>query len=52
VQAAAGRFAPQAIGRALAQAAALDRAIKGVGAGDPWTGFLELGLALHRPAPG
>jgi DNA polymerase-3 subunit delta len=52
VQAAAGRFAPQAIERALAQAAALDRAIKGVGAGDPWTGFLELGLALHRPAPG
>lgn len=48
VQAAAGRFAPQAIERALAQAAALDRAIKGVGRGDPWTGFLALGLGLHQ----
>jgi DNA polymerase-3 subunit delta len=48
VQAAAGRFAPQAIERALAQAAVLDRAIKGVGRGDPWTGFLALGLGLHQ----
>jgi DNA polymerase-3 subunit delta len=48
VQAAAGRFAAAAIGRALAQAAAIDRAIKGVGAGDPWTGFVALGLDLHQ----
>jgi hypothetical protein len=32
--------------RALAHAAALDRAIKGVGSGEPWDEFLKLGLGL------
>lgn len=32
--------------RAIAQAAAVDRTIKGVAAGDAWQGLLELGLSL------
>ena len=48
IQSAAGRFAPPALEAALAHGAAIDRAIKGVGSGDPWTGFVALGLGLHQ----
>jgi DNA polymerase-3 subunit delta len=44
MKAAAARVAPQAVQRALAHAARIDRAIKGVGAGEPWDEFLKLGL--------
>ena len=47
VEAAARRYPPARIERALSQAAAIDRAIKGVGSGEPWDQFLELGLALR-----
>jgi DNA polymerase-3 subunit delta len=47
VETAARRYAPARVERALSQAAAIDRAIKGVGAGEPWDQFLELGLALR-----
>jgi DNA polymerase-3 subunit delta len=48
VEAAAGRFAPAALGRAVRHAAHIDREIKGVGTGaDPWDEFVKLGLALH-----
>src|SRR6266581_2563708 len=40
VQAAAKHFQAAALERALSQAAAIDRAIKGVGSGDPWQGFI------------
>ncbi|HEX2198881.1 MAG TPA: DNA polymerase III subunit delta [Burkholderiales bacterium] len=46
MKAAAGRVKPAAVQRALAHAAALDRAIKGVGSGEPWDEFLKLGLGL------
>jgi DNA polymerase-3 subunit delta len=46
MKAAAGRVAPQAVERALAHAARIDRAIKGVGEGEPWDEFLKLGLSL------
>ena len=46
VQAAAKRYPAAALERALSQAAAIDRAIKGVGSGDPWQGFITLGLKL------
>jgi DNA polymerase III subunit delta len=44
---AAARIAPAAVQRALAHAARIDRAIKGVGAGEPWDEFLKLGLGLQ-----
>jgi DNA polymerase-3 subunit delta len=44
MKAAAGRVAPGAVQGALAHAARIDRAIKGVGAGEPWDEFLKLGL--------
>lgn len=44
---AATRVPPAAVQRALAHAAAIDRAIKGVGAGEPWDEFLKLGLELQ-----
>jgi DNA polymerase-3 subunit delta len=47
MKAAAARVKPAAVKRALAQAAALDRAIKGVGSGEPWDEFLKLGLGLN-----
>ena len=48
VLAEARRYPPAAITRAIAHAACIDRAIKGVGAGeDPWEEFAKLGLALH-----
>ena len=46
MKAAAARVPPAALARALAHAAAIDRAIKGVGAGDPWDELLKLGLTL------
>jgi DNA polymerase-3 subunit delta len=47
VDAAARRFSPARVEQALSRAAAIDRAIKGVGAGEPWEEFLKLGLALR-----
>jgi DNA polymerase-3 subunit delta len=43
------RFAHRALEEAVIGAAAIDRAIKGVGPGEPWDEFLKLGLKL-RPA--
>ena len=40
------RVAPDTVQRALAHAAGIDRAIKGVGPGEPWDEFIKLGLAL------
>jgi DNA polymerase III subunit delta len=47
VLAKARRYQPPAIDRAISRAAAIDRAIKGVGAGEPWEEFAKLGLELH-----
>lgn len=47
MKAAAARVKPAAVRRALAHAARLDRAIKGVGQGEPWDEFLKLGLGLN-----
>jgi DNA polymerase-3 subunit delta len=44
---AASRVPPAAVQRALAHAAGIDRAIKGVGSGEPWDEFLKLGLDLQ-----
>src|SRR6267142_5199845 len=46
MKAAAGRVRPQAVQRALAHAAVIDRAIKGVGPGQPWDEFLKLARTL------
>ena len=46
VESAAGRFTRARIDDAIAQAAGIDRAIKGVGSGDPWERFMTLGLKL------
>lgn len=46
MKAAAVRVKPAAVQGALAHAAAIDRAIKGVGSGEPWDEFLKLGLGL------
>jgi DNA polymerase-3 subunit delta len=46
VQAAAQRYRAGALDAALAQAAAIDRSIKGVGSGDAWERFIALGLNL------
>jgi DNA polymerase-3 subunit delta len=46
MKAAAARVRPEAVSGALAHAAAIDRAIKGVGSGEPWDEFLKLGLGL------
>ena len=46
MKAAARRIAPAALTRALAHAARIDRAAKGVGAGEPWDEFITLGLEL------
>jgi DNA polymerase-3 subunit delta len=48
MKAAAARVAPAAVGHALAHAARIDRAIKGVGAGEPWDELLSLGLRLGQ----
>ncbi len=44
------RFARRALEEALVGAAAIDRAIKGVGPGDAWDEFLKLGLKLRPGA--
>lgn len=46
MKAAASRVQPAVLRRALRQAAAVDRAVKGVGSGEPWDEFLKLGLGL------
>ena len=46
VESAAGRYPPRRVEQALSRAAAIDRAIKGVGPGEPWDEFLRLGLLL------
>jgi DNA polymerase-3 subunit delta len=51
VLAEAQRYPPAALARAIAHAADIDRAIKGVGMGeDPWEEFAKLGLELHAAA--
>jgi DNA polymerase-3 subunit delta len=51
VLASAKRYRPEALRRAVGHAARIDRAIKGVGAGEePWQEFAKLGLALHAGA--
>jgi len=47
MKAAAARVRPQAVQRALAHAAGIDRAIKGVGPGQPWDEFLKLAQTLE-----
>jgi len=48
VEGAAGRFPRPRIAAAVSHAARIDRAIKGVSAGeDPWDELVKLGLALH-----
>jgi DNA polymerase-3 subunit delta len=47
MKAAAGRVRPHAVQRALAHAAGIDRAIKGVGPGQPWDEFLKLAQTLE-----
>jgi len=46
VQAAAPRYPAPLLASAIAHAAAIDRAIKGVGRGEPWEEFMTLGLKL------
>ena len=48
VEAAARRYSPERVKQALSQAAAIDRAIKGVGSGEPWEELIKLGLKLAR----
>lgn len=43
----ARRYPSAALERAIRRAAAVDRAIKGVGAGEPWEEFAKLALELH-----
>ncbi len=52
VEGALRRFTPKRIDQAIAQAAAIDRAIKGVGEGDPWEAFIRLGLNLAGGSKG
>jgi DNA polymerase-3 subunit delta len=47
MKAAAARVKPAAVQRALAHAGAIDRAIKGVGPGDPWDELLKLPRTLE-----
>lgn len=48
VPAASRRFPAANVDRALSDAADIDRAIKGVGAGNAWEAFMTLGLKLAR----
>jgi len=48
VEAAARRYSPAQLDEALSHAAAIDRAIKGVGSGEPWEELIKLGLKLAR----
>jgi hypothetical protein len=43
-------MAAEALERALGQAAAIDRMVKGLAKGNPWDELLRLGLALHPAA--
>jgi DNA polymerase-3 subunit delta len=43
----ARRYPRAALEQAISRAAAIDRAIKGVGVGEPWQEFAKLGLELH-----
>jgi len=52
VEGAVRRFSRRKVDRAIAEAAALDRTIKGVGEGEPWMGFIRLGLNLVDGAKG
>jgi DNA polymerase-3 subunit delta len=46
VEGAVRRIAPKQVERAIAEAAAIDRAIKGVEVREPWGAFIHLGLNL------
>src|SRR2546426_408048 len=46
VQAAARRYPAPLLASAIAHAAAIDRAIKGISSGAPWEEFIVLGLKL------
>src|SRR2546428_1283937 len=52
VEGALRRFAPKRIDEAIAEAAAIDRVIKGVGQGDAWQAFIRLGLKLADGSKG
>ena len=52
MRAALRRYGRSALERALAQAARIDRAIKGVGAGQPWDQLIRLGLELIHGTEG
>ena len=52
VESALRRFSPKRVDEAIAQAAAIDRAIKGVGEGDAWQAFIRLGLKLADGSKG
>jgi DNA polymerase-3 subunit delta len=43
----ARRYPKPALERAISRAAAVDRTIKGIDAGEPWEEFAKLGLELH-----
>jgi len=46
------RFSKKRIDEAIAEAAAIDRVIKGVGTGDAWQAFIRLGLKLADGSKG
>src|SRR5882672_3269845 len=52
VEAALGRVSRKRIDEAISDAAAIDRAIKGVGEGDAWQAFIRLGLKLADGSKG
>ena len=52
VEGALRRFSAKRVDEAIAEAAALDRAIKGVGSGDAWQAFIRLGLRLANGSKG
>ena len=52
VEGAVRRFSRRKVDQAISEAAALDRTIKGVGEGEPWMGFIRLGLNLVDGAKG
>ena len=47
LEASARRYPERAIDAAIAESAQIDRAIKGVGSGEPWERFATLGMRLH-----
>ena len=47
LQGAGRRHAPRAVDQAIAECSQIDRAIKGVGTGDPWERLTVLGLRLQ-----